>query len=111
MNLNELPQFKVSYILMGGFGTVFAVYWIVNYLRIKSCRRVNAKIVDYVTVTNNKYGGKKRMLYAPVYEYEDCGEIKRYTSKQAFIYQEPFGTEAVLLISKNGDVTDKTTVI
>lgn len=78
-----------------------AIEYFVKAHKILKGRRVRARLADYAGVRRGK-----RMLYSPVYEYEDGGEIKRYTSKRVFTYQEPLGSEKFLLISENGEVSD-----
>lgn len=78
-----------------------AIEYFVKAHKILKGRKVRARLADYAEVRQGK-----RILYSPVYEYEDGGEIKRYTSKRVFTYQEPFGSEKILLILENGEVSD-----
>lgn len=88
------------YIISGLILLPVAVMCFSNAVKIMKSRKVTGRLVDY-----NEVRQGKRVMYSPVYEYEDGGELKRYTSSQVFSYQEPFGTEKILLISENGEVS------
>lgn len=90
----------IFYIIMGAGCLVMAVKYFSEAAKIMKGRKVTGRLVDH-----NEVRQGKRVMYSPVYEYEDGGEIKRYTSSQLFSYQEPFGTEKILLISENGEVS------
>lgn len=89
------------YIISGLILLPVAVMCFSNAAKIMKGRKVTGRLVDY-----NEVRQGKRVMYSPVYEYEDGGELKRYTSSQVFSYQEPFGTEKILLISESGEVSD-----
>lgn len=88
------------YIISGLILLPIAVICFSNAAKIMKSRKVTGRLVDY-----NEVRQGKRVMYSPVYEYDDGGELKRYTSSQVFSYQEPFGTEKILLISENGEVS------
>ncbi len=46
-------------------------------------------------------------LYTPVYEYEDGGEVKRYTSDVSRSRRAEIGSETTLYISKDGKIYQK----
>lgn len=88
------------YIISGLILLPIAVMCFLNAAKIMKGRKVTGKLVDY-----NEVRQGKRVMYSPVYEYEDGGEVKRFVSSRLFSYQEPFGTEKILLISENGEVS------
>lgn len=87
--------------LMGLMFLAGTVFYFSKAVKISKSRKVKGKLIDYSEIRQGS-----RILYSPVYEYENGGEVKRYSSSRMFTYQEPFGTEKILLISENGEVSD-----
>lgn len=91
----------VLYILIGVCCLTAGRKYFANASKIMKSRKVTGRLVDY-----NEVRQGKRVMYSPVYEYEDGGEVKQYASSQVFLFQERFGTEKILFISENGEVSD-----
>ncbi len=73
--------------LVGIIFSVVGVVMIINFVRqiaeMRNCYEVDARIVDYEEKRITRiHNGRKHttVTYAPVYEYVDFGETKRYTS-------------------------------
>ncbi len=73
-------------------------------LRMSSSRQVNATVVEVIRV--REHNGHDT-LYTPVYEYEDGGEVKRYTSDVSRSRRAEIGSETTLYISKDGKIYQK----
>ncbi len=73
-------------------------------VRMSSSRQVNATVVEVIRV--REHNGHDT-LYTPVYEYEDGGEVKRYTSDVSRSRRAEIGSETTLYISKDGKIYQK----
>lgn len=97
------------------FGLLFAIIGIIVIIvgirqksDMKDCREVIARIVDF-EVSHYRRHNQPHTYYAPVYEYTDLGETKRYTSSvgQSINNSRPVdtvGTQTTLYLSKSGKI-------
>lgn len=94
------------------FGGIFAVIGVILIIKsiqtnnkIKSCREVEAVIVDLIK-SRQRSDGRTYTNYTPVYEYYD-GEPKQYKSSVSSNITKPVGTAVTLYISESGKVYEK----
>lgn len=96
--------FSVLGLLLLGVGGNLIIDFARLNLRMSSSRQVNATVVEVIRVP--KHHGHNT-LYTPVYEYEDGGEVKRYTSDVSRSKRAEIGSETTLYISKDGKIYQK----
>ncbi len=71
--------FKIFGVLFIITGIVLLLYSLRVGERIKRSRSVEAKIVDMDVIRKHRHSRSEEQ-YAPIYEYYEDGEYKRYTS-------------------------------
>ena len=96
--------FSVLGLLLLGVGGNLIIDFARLNLRMSSSRQVNATVVEVIRV--REHNGHDT-LYTPVYEYEDGGEVKRYTSDVSRSRRAEIGSETTLYISKDGKIDQK----
>lgn len=96
--------FSVLGLLLLGVGGNLIIDFARLNVRMSSSRQVNATVVEVIRV--REHNGHDT-LYTPVYEYEDGGEVKRYTSDVSRSRRAEIGSETTLYISKDGKIYQK----
>lgn len=96
--------FSVLGLLLLGIGGNLIIDFARLNVRMSSSRQVNATVVEVIRV--REHNGHDT-LYTPVYEYEDGGEVKRYTSDVSRSRRAEIGSETTLYISKDGKIYQK----
>lgn len=96
--------FSVLGLLLLGIGGNLIIDFVRLNVRMSSNRQVNATVVEVIRV--REHNGHDT-LYTPVYEYEDGGEVKRYTSDVSRSRRAEIGSETTLYISKDGKIYQK----
>lgn len=96
--------FSVLGLLLLGIGGNLIIDFVRLSVRMSSSRQVNATVVEVIRV--REHNGHDT-LYTPVYEYEDGGEVKRYTSDVSRSRRAEIGSETTLYISKDGKIYQK----
>ena len=96
--------FSVLGLLLLGIGGNLIIDFARLSVRMSSSRQVNATVVEVIRV--REHNGHDT-LYTPVYEYEDGGEVKRYTSDVSRSRRAEIGSETTLYISKDGKIYQK----
>lgn len=96
--------FSVLGLLLLGIGGNLIIDFVRLNVRMSSSRQVNATVVEVIRV--REHNGHDT-LYTPVYEYEDGGEVKRYTSDVSRSRRAEIGSETTLYISKDGKIYQK----
>ncbi len=96
--------FSVLGLLLLGVGGNLIIDFARLNVRMSSSRQVNATVVEVIRV--REHNGHDT-LYTPVYEYEDGGEVKRYTSDVSRSKRAEIGSETTLYISKDGKIYQK----
>lgn len=101
------------------FGLTFLAIGIISIaisismnVRMDNSRQVNATVVEVIKEVDRSASvhddyGHLSVLYTPVYEYEDGGEVKRYTSNVSRSKRAEIGSETTLYISKDGKIYQK----
>lgn len=107
-------MFNAIFLIVGIFFSVTGVVMIVKFVRqmaeMRNCYEIDARIVDYEEkrITHIHNGHKHTTItYAPVYEYVDFGETKRYTSDVSISVMPELGKEVTLSLSTGGKVYEK----
>lgn len=100
--------------IVGILFSVIGIVMIINFVRqiaaMRNCYEIDARIVDYEEkrITHRRNGHRSTTVtYAPVYEYIDFGETKRYTSKVGTSIVPTLGNEVTLYLSTGGKVYEK----
>lgn len=96
--------FSALGLLLLGIGGNLIIDFVRLNVRMSSSRQVNATVVEVIRV--REHNGHDT-LYTPVYEYEDGGEVKRYTSDVSRSRRVEIGSETTLYISKDGKIYQK----
>lgn len=96
--------FSALGLLLLGIGGNLIIDFVRLNVRMSSSRQVNATVVEVIRV--REHNGHDT-LYTPVYEYEDGGEVKRYTSDVSRSRRAEIGSETTLYISKDGKIYQK----
>ncbi len=96
--------FSALGLLLLGIGGNLIIDFMRLNVRMSSSRQVNATVVEVIRV--REHNGHDT-LYTPVYEYEDGGEVKRYTSDVSRSRRAEIGSETTLYISKDGKIYQK----
>lgn len=98
------------------FGILFSVIGLIilfvsvrQRAGMRDSREIAARIVDFEKRHHRNRGTLEAwvILYAPVYEYTEFGDIKRYTSNVSSTDPDPIGTEVTLYLSKSGKIYEK----
>ncbi|MBD5140276.1 MAG: hypothetical protein HDT25_02505 [Ruminococcus sp.] len=100
-------------------GVVFLVLGVIlllvslwNIVRMENSRRVIAMVVDVIeTRSNYREEESTGVLYTPVYEYYDNGEVRTYKSLVSTSMLVEVGDKATLYISDNGIIYEKTSTL
>lgn len=100
--------------IVGILFSIIGIVMIINFVRqiaaMRNCYEVDARIVDYEEkrITHSRNGHRSTTVtYAPVYEYVDFGETKRYTSDVSISVIPELGKEVTFSLSTGGKVYEK----
>ena len=102
MNEQLLKLFGILFIISG---VVLLLYSLRVSERIKRSRVVEAKIVDMDVIRKHRHSQSEEQ-YAPIYEYYEDGEYKRYTGIMYSLARPEIGKETILYISDDGTVSE-----
>lgn len=93
-------------------GAVAVIISLSMNARMNNSRQVSATVVEVIkevdrsASVHNDYGHLS-VLYTPVYEYTDGGEVIRYTSNVSTSKRAEIGSQATLYISEDGKIYQK----
>lgn len=97
-------------ILFSVIGIALIVVFVRQVIAMRNGYELDARIVDYeekrVTRYHNGHSSTY-ITYAPVYEYTDVGNVRRYTSEVGISVIPTIGEETTVFISKSGEVYEK----
>lgn len=96
--------FGVAFLAIGAVCIIISLY--MND-RIDNSRQVSAAVVDVIEKMERGADGYSTMMYTPVYEYIDGGEVRQYTSNVSTSKQAEIGSESTLYISEDGKIYQK----
>lgn len=99
--------FSVLGLLLLGVGGNLIIDFARLNVRMGSSRQVSAAVVDVIEKMERGADGYSTMMYTPVYEYIDGGEVRQYTSNVSTSKQAETGSEATLYIYENGKIYQK----
>lgn len=102
--------FFIVGIIFSVIGVVMIVKFVWQMIAMRNCYEIDARIVDYEEkIVTHIHNGHKHttVIYAPVYEYVDFGETKRYTSDVSISVMPELGKEVTLSLSTGGKVYEK----
>lgn len=91
--------FGILFLLVGVIMIIVSVW--VNLSMIDS-RRISANVSEVIETRTQTRKDYESILYTPVYEYRDGGEVKTYKSLVSSSMPAEVGSEATLYISGNG---------
>lgn len=97
-------------IIFGVIGIVMIGFSVLQAVAMAGGYELDARIVDYERKETVRYNNGHRrvyLTYAPVYEYVDAGNTKRYTSAVFMSVIPEVGEETTIFISRSGKVVDK----
>lgn len=97
--------FGLVFLAIGAVGIIIFLYM---NTRIDNSRQVSATVVDVIKKVDRDADGYSTMMYTPVYEYSNGGEVRRYTSNVSTSKKAEIGSEATLYISDDGNVYQRT---
>lgn len=97
--------FGVGFLAIGAVAVIIFLYM---NTRIDNSRQVSATVVDVIKKVDWDADGYSTMMYTPVYEYSNGGEVRRYTSNVSTSKKAEIGSEATLYISEDGKVYQRT---
>lgn len=97
--------FGILFLFVGAIMIVVSA-WI--NLRISSSRRVEARVVEVIETRTQTRKDYESVLYTPVYEYRDGGEVRTYKSLVSTAMPVETGSETALYISENGIIYERT---
>ncbi len=102
-------------VLSSAFGILFLFIGLIMItvsvgvnVRMNSSRRVSARVVEVIETRTKTRKDYESILYTPVYEYYDGGEVRTYKSLISTSMPVETGSEATLYISKNGIIYERT---
>ena len=105
---------KIIKIFSSAFGILFLIIGAIMItvsaganLRMINSRRVNARIVEVIETHSKPRKDYERILYTPVYEYYDGGEVRTYESPVSTSMPVEMDGEVTLYISENGIIYEK----
>lgn len=101
---------KVIGILFLVVGIVQIVIFVRQVVAMRSGYELDARIVDYKEKRVTHYNNGRRstsITYAPVYEYTDAGNVRRYTSEVSTSIVPTIGKEVTIFLSNSGEVFEK----
>lgn len=99
--------FSVLGLLLLGVGGNLIIDFARLNVRMGSSRQVSATVVDVIEKMERGADGYSTMMYTPVYEYTDGGEVRQYISNVSTSKKAETGSEATLYISENGNIYQK----
>lgn len=99
--------FSVLGLLLLGVGGNLIIDCARLNVRMGSSRQVSATVVDVIEKMERGADGYSTMMYTPVYEYTDGGEVRQYISNVSTSKKAETGSEATLYISENGNIYQK----
>lgn len=99
--------FSVLGLLLLGVGGNLIIDFARLNVRMGSSRQVSATVVDVIEKMERGADGYSTMMYTPVYEYTDGGEVRQYISNVSTSKKAETGSEATLYISENGKIYQK----
>lgn len=99
--------FSVLGLLLLGVGGNLIIDFARLNVRMGSSRQVSAAVVDVIEKMERGADGYSTMMYTPVYEYIDGGEVRQYTSNVSTSKQAEIGSESTLYISEDGKIYQK----
>lgn len=99
--------FSVLGLLLLGVGGNLIIDFARLNVRMGSSRQVSAAVVDVIEKMERGADGYSTMMYTPVYEYTDGGEVRQYISNVSTSKKAETGSEATLYISENGKIYQK----
>ena len=88
-------------------GVIMIIVSVGTNVRIGGSRRVSARVVEVIETRTKTRKDYESILYTPVYEYFDGGEVRTYKSLISTSMLVEVGDEATLYISENGAVYEK----
>lgn len=100
--------FGLVFLAIGAVGIIISLYM---NARIDNSRQVSATVVEVIEKMERGADGYSKMMYTPVYEYINGGEVIRYTSNVSTSQKAEIGSEATLYISEDGKVYQRTGVV
>lgn len=99
----------VVFLVLGAILLLVSLWKIV---RMENSRRVIAMVVEVIeTRSNYREEESTDVLYTPVYEYYDNGELKTYKSLVSTSMLVEVGDKATLYISENGIIYERTSTM
>lgn len=99
--------FSVLGLLLLGIGGKLIIDFARLNVRMSGSCQVNATVVEVIEKMERGADGYSTMMYTPVYEYIDGGEVIRYTSNVSRSRRAEIGSETTLYISKDGKIYQK----
>lgn len=99
--------FSVLGLLLLGVGGNLIIDFARLNVRMGSSRQVSAAVVDVIEKMERGADGYSTMMYTPVYEYIDGGEVRQYTSNVSTSKRAEIGSEGTLYISEDGKIYQK----
>lgn len=96
--------FGVAFLAIGAVCIIISLYM---NARVDNSRQVSATVVEVIKKVDRDADGYSTMMYTPVYEYSDGGEVRQYTSNVSTSKQAEIGSEATLYISEDGNIYQK----
>lgn len=93
-----------------GFLAIGAVCIIISLwlnVRMDNSRQVSATVVEVIKKVDRDADGYSIMMYTPVYEYSDGGEVRQYISNVSTSKRAEIGSETTLYISEDGKIYQK----
>lgn len=116
MRLSDNAARKLFMFLGVGFlaaGVFIVIISLWLNVRMDNSRQVTARVVDVIESVehrkdvNNHNNHYSVIMYTSVYEYEDGGEVKTYTSNVSTSKRAEIGSETTLYISDNGKIYER----
>lgn len=104
--------FVLGILLLGVGGNLIIDFARLN-VRISNSRQVSATVVEVVQSSkrhrdmNHKNRRRTTIMYTPVYEYTEGGEVRRYISNVSTSKRAEIGSVTTLYISEDGKIYQK----
>lgn len=101
--------FGLTFLAIGAVAVIISLS--MNARMNNSCQ-VSATVVEVIKEVDRSASvhddyGYLSVLYTPVYEYIDGGEVRRYTSNVSTSKRAEIGSQATLYISEDGKIYQK----
>ena len=100
------------------FGILFLIIGVIMItvsvganVRMINSRRVSARVVEVIETHSKPRKDYESILYTPVYEDYDGGEVRTYESLVSTSMPVETGGEVTLYISENGIIYEKTSTL